>query len=279
MALSLAVHVLFFIIAYPIISVTQTKPNVPVMVRIITDLPKPRKEEPPIKKKTAALSDADRRAQGPKELERSPEPKIPKVRIMAKVVPPTERRIVEPTPERPEPVKQKLEVPKPRKTLLAAATKKPKPQPKLITTRKFYSQGVPQLRKLPLLSGADLERYAKLDPEAQESEVVSLDTRDFRYISYFATIKRQIELVWTYPEEAARAGIYGELLLQFTILRDGHLEEVRLMRSSGSRILDEEAIRAVKAANPYNPFPKRIKKNRLRINAVFSYLPAYSALR
>jgi protein TonB len=109
---------------------------------------------------------------------------------------------------------------------------------------------------------------------------VSLDTRDFRYISYFATIKRQIELVWNYPEEAARAGIYGELMMQFIIRRDGRLEDVRLLRSSGSRILDEEAIRAVKLANPYNPFPKRITKKRLHINAVFSYMPSsFSSLR
>ncbi|MFQ6671669.1 MAG: TonB family protein [Candidatus Tectimicrobiota bacterium] len=279
--LSLLFHSLFFLAVYPTISWEMKKPNVPVMVRIITDLPKPKKEVTPIKTKTAALSDADRRAQGPKKLQRADEPKLPKVRVLAKPSEPIQRLkpVERPVPK---PVKQKLEPPKQKKPLVAKVVEKPRVRPRPTPTPlpQPPSQGIPQLRKLPLLSGADLERYARLDQHAQESEVVSLDTRDFRYISYFATIKRQIELVWNYPEEAARAGIFGELMLRFTLLRDGRLEEVRLLRSSGSRILDEEAIRAVKVANPYNPFPKRITKKRLYINAVFSYLPSsFSALR
>ena len=268
---SLIAHSLFFVAVYPSVSKNVMKPNVPVSVRIITDLPKPKKEETPIKKKTAPLANADRRSKGPKELERSEAPKVPKVRLLAKAPKPTAR--LAPLVERTRP--------KPKKLVMAKIIErpkflpKPKPPPPLPP-----SQGVPRLRKLPLLSGADLERYARLDPGAAESEVVSLDTRDFRYISYFATIKRQIELVWNYPEEAARAGIYGELMMQFIIRRDGRLENVRLLRSSGSRILDEEAIRAVKIANPYNPFPKRITKKRLHINAVFSYMPSsFSSVR
>lgn len=266
---SLLAHTIFFLAFYPSLSSNVMKPNVPVMVRIITDLPKPKKEQIPIKTKTAALSNADRRAKGPKVLERVREPKHPKVRIMAKAIKPT-RPIVPPLEKPlPKPVKQKLEPPKPKEALTARLSERPRILP----------QGVPKLRKLPLLSGADLERYASLDLNAEEAEVVSLDTRDFRYISYFATIKRQIELVWNYPEEAARTGIFGELMLRFTILHDGRLEDVRLLRSSGSRLLDDEAVRAVKMANPYNPFPRRITKRRLQINAVFSYMPSLSALR
>ncbi|MDV2503461.1 MAG: energy transducer TonB [bacterium] len=268
---SLIAHSLFFVAVYPSVSKNVMKPNVPVSVRIITDLPKPKKEETPIKKKTAPLANADRRSKGPKELERSEVPKVPKVRLLAKAPKPTAR--LAPLVERTRP--------KPKKPVVAKIIERPKilPQPKPPPPLP-PSQGVPRLRKLPLLSGADLERYARLDPGAAESEVVSLDTRDFRYISYFATIKRQIELVWNYPEEAARAGIYGELMMQFIIRRDGRLEDVRLLRSSGSRILDEEAIRAVKIANPYNPFPKRITKKRLHINAVFSYMPSsFSSVR
>ena len=276
---SLLAHALFFVAVFPSITLSTKKPNVPVMVRVITDLPKPKKKEPPLKTKRAALSNADRKAKGPKELERKKEPKVPKMRIMAKKPRPTQHRI--PPRERPvrKPVKQKLEPPKPKETMVAKVMERPKVLPRPKPPVLPPSQGVPRLRKLPLLSGADLERYAKLDEDAEDSEVVSLDTRDFRYISYFAHIKRKIELTWSYPEEAARAGIYGELMLRFTLLRNGRLEDVKLVRSSGSRILDEEAIRAVKFANPYNPFPRRITKNRLRINAVFSYLPSFSALR
>ncbi len=276
---SFLVHLVFFFSVFPTISLEYRKPNVPVMVRVITDLPKPKKEEAPIKPKTAALANADRKAKAPKEVERTKEPKMPKVRIEAKTVEPIKRQVEPPERPVPKPEKQKLEPPKQAEVMVAKLEPRPKVLPKPEPQPEPPSQGVPQLRKLPLLDGADLERYAKADEEAQDSEVVSLDTRDFRYISYFAHIKRKIELSWTYPEEAARAGVFGELMLRFTLLRNGTLEEVRLVRSSGSRILDEEAIRAVKFANPYNPFPRRITKGRLQINAVFSYLPSFSALR
>lgn len=276
---SLLFHSLFFVAIFPSIALDFKKPNVPVMVRIITDMPKPKKEETPIKTKTADLSNAERRAKAPKEMERTKEPKIPKVRIEAKAVEPIRRADQRPERPEPKPIKQKLEPPKPKETIVAKVMEQPKVLPRPTPPPLPPPQGVPQLRKLPLLSGADLERYAKADENAEDSEVVSLDTRDFRYISYFAHIKRKIELSWTYPEEAARAGVFGELMLRFTLMRDGRLEEVRLVRSSGSRLLDEEAIRAVRFANPYNPFPRRINKSRLQINAVFSYLPSFSALR
>jgi protein TonB len=271
-------HALFFVGILPSINFEMKKPNVPVMVRVLTDMPKPKKAETPLKNK-AALSNADRRAKAPKEVKRDLEPKVPKKRIEKKVVEPIRRQVRPEEKIAQKPIKQKLEPPKPKKTVVAKVVEQPKFLPRPQPTPPIPPQGVPELRKLPLLSGADLERYAVVDQDAQESEVVSLDTRDFRYISYFAHIKRKIELSWAYPEEAARAGIFGELMVQFTLLRDGSLEGVRLVRSSGSRILDEEAVRAIEFANPYNPFPRRITKNKLQINAVFSYLPSLSALR
>lgn len=278
--ISLMLHSLFFVTLLPTIVKDYKKPNVPVMVRIITDLPKPKKEETPIKKKTAALANAERKAQAPKEVPRVEEPKIPKKKIEAKVVEPVRRTVQRPERVEEKPVKQKLEPkPKPKEIVVAKVVEQPKVLPKPQPRPVEPSKGVPELRTLPMLSPSDLERYAKVEDHAEDSEVVSLDTRDFRYISYFAHIKRKIELSWTYPQEAARAGIYGELMVQFTLQRNGRLQDVHLVRSSGSRILDEEAIRAIKFANPYNPFPRRITKNRLQINAVFSYLPSFSALR
>ncbi len=64
---------------------------------------------------------------------------------------------------------------------------------------------------------------------------------------YFESIKRSIELVWQYPELALRYGVQGTLLVQFTIYNKNVLSQ-RIVRSSGSQILDNEALRAVRAA-------------------------------
>jgi protein TonB len=277
---SFLVHALFLVAVLPSISIEAKKPNVPVMVRVITDMPEPKKEEPPIKTETAALSNADRKAKAPKVVERKPKPKTPKKRIEAKAVEPIKKETQREEKVVQKPVEKKPQPPKPEETLVAKTVEQPKvpPEPKAQPATP-PQQEVPKLEKPPPISkGPDLEPYAQVEAPVEDSEVLNLDTRDFRYISYFAHIKRKIELSWTYPKEADRAGIYGELILRFTLLRNGDLEEVRIIRSSGSRILDEEAIRAVKFANPFNPFPKRITKNRLHVNAVFNYLPLQNGL-
>ena len=100
---------------------------------------------------------------------------------------------------------------------------------------------------------------------------VRLDTREPKYITYFGSIKRSIELVWQYPEQALRYGLQGKLLMEFIVLGNGELEGIRLVRSSGSSLLDEEALRAVKAAAPFRPIPSWIGETRLVISATFEY--------
>jgi protein TonB len=101
---------------------------------------------------------------------------------------------------------------------------------------------------------------------------VNLNTTDPQYVTYFGSIKRSIELVWQYPELALKYGLQGKLLLQFAILNNGELENAVVVRSSGSHVLDEEALRAVKAAAPFKPIPPWIGKNRVEIVASFEYL-------
>jgi TonB family protein len=132
-------------------------------------------------------------------------------------------------------------------------------------------------RGLPLLSATDLRKYTEINPgergEGSDREAVSLNTKEFKFLSYFASIKRKIELVWSYPMEAQEEGIHGYLFLRFTILKDGRLEKVVLLQSSGHKILDDEAIHAIKTAAPFNPIPERLKMDKITIEASFHYLP------
>ena len=100
---------------------------------------------------------------------------------------------------------------------------------------------------------------------------VSLHTSDPKYITYVARIRQSIESVWQYPEIALRHGLQGKLALEFTILGDGQLEGLRLVRSSGSSLLDEEALRAIRAAAPFPAIPPWIKPNPLPISATMEY--------
>lgn len=196
------------------------------------------------------------------------------------------------SPRKPRPVEPPAQAPKnqaplrgqteerqasPRENELSV--KAPESDPRPATQEEvFYAkraEKTPELRS-PVIEPALPTLKELLPPgiwvRAEEGGAISLDTREPRYLSYFSRIKQAIELVWEYPEPALRSRLEGKLVLEFTILENGQLEELRLIRSSGSAILDNEAARAVKAASPFEPIPPSIGKSRLQVIASFEYL-------
>jgi protein TonB len=134
-------------------------------------------------------------------------------------------------------------------------------------------------RALAMLDDLNLEKYAQKKIKAPNEEYlddnkpIPLDTKEAKYVSYFNRIKQQIQLVWIYPIQASEKKISGQLTLKFEISRDGNLLNVNLTNSSGFNILDVAAIKSVKEAAPYYPFPMTIKKKKLSILATFVYNP------
>ena len=63
-----------------------------------------------------------------------------------------------------------------------------------------------------------------------------------------------------YPDEARRRKLYGNLILQVSLKADGTIEEIKVRKSSGHKLLDDAAIRIVRLAAPYAPFPEEIRK-------------------
>ena len=130
---------------------------------------------------------------------------------------------------------------------------------------------------LAMLDELNQEKYAPKNPQVEEKEEldddepISLDTKEAKYVSYFSRIKQQIQRVWVYPSQGAKRALSGELTLKFEISKDGNLLSLRLINSSGSNILDANAVRAVRGAAPYYPFPITITKKKLSILATFVY--------
>ena len=130
---------------------------------------------------------------------------------------------------------------------------------------------------LAMLDGLNQKKYAPQNPQVEEKEEldddepISLDTKEAKYVSYFSRIKQQIQRVWVYPSQGTKNPLSGELTLKFEISKDGNLLGLRLINSSGSNILDANAIKAVRGAAPYYPFPITITKKRLSILATFVY--------
>lgn len=104
-----------------------------------------------------------------------------------------------------------------------------------------------------------------------KEDTVDWNTTEYKYLSYFLKLKRQIDGVWNYPKASKINREQGELLLIFTISSNGKLEDVKLLETSGYPRLDNEALRAIRVAAPYIPFPKAWNLERLNIRAGFIY--------
>ena len=90
----------------------------------------------------------------------------------------------------------------------------------------------------------------------------SLSTAASTDANYLESWRRKVQRIGSlnYPEEARRRKIYGSLRLMVAVLPDGSLKEVELLESSGHPVLDEAAIRIVRLAAPFAPFPDELRK-------------------
>jgi protein TonB len=88
-------------------------------------------------------------------------------------------------------------------------------------------------------------------------------TRGASYALYYAQWKDRVERIGTmnYPAEA-RGHIYGDLTLRVTLKPNGAIynDEVVVVRSSGSPVLDRAARRIVLMGAPYAPFSEELKR-------------------
>lgn len=91
-------------------------------------------------------------------------------------------------------------------------------------------------------------------------------------VSFFRRFHNQVEQVWNYPVEAAEQGIGGTLLLKIIVDRQGELIDVDRVKSSGSDLLDFEAIQAIYRAAPFGPLTKHYPHEQLKIMAHFQYI-------
>lgn len=128
---------------------------------------------------------------------------------------------------------------------------------------------------LPFLSQADIDAFARKGMPAKKpgEESVTLDTDEFKFISYNRWLKIKVESVLRYPELAALSGLQGTLYIQFDIMKDGALGNLELLKTSGYKILDDEALRAIRNAAPFQTLPDEWHMDRYTIRAaVLFYL-------
>lgn len=104
------------------------------------------------------------------------------------------------------------------------------------------------------------QHYAR---RPRKRQLTSASTKSARDALYLDDWRQRIEQIGNlnYPSEARVNRIYGKLMLLVAVKADGSVHEVRVLRSSGHRILDDAAIRIVRLAEPFAPFPDSIAQD------------------
>ncbi|MEW8046021.1 MAG: energy transducer TonB [Candidatus Thiodiazotropha sp.] len=180
----------------------------------------------------------------PPEPEPEPEPEpIQEPEPVVELQP--EPEVVEPPPPKPKPRPAPKPAPKP----------KPMPEPKPRPKPPPVEQPIEPLKQppLPVAPAVDMGLIRRLEEE------------------YKAALRKAIENNKGYPRRAVRLRQEGEVLVGFTIRRDGVIGALRIVESSGSKLLDTAARRAVEKISGRLPFPEEFKRDQWEFTIPIKY--------
>jgi periplasmic protein TonB len=147
----------------------------------------------------------------------------------------------------------------------ASAAKDASQLPQLLEKR-------PDLAMTPNDDGIEL----RLRGEAKHELWIAADTRESDVAVYLDSWRRKIERVGTmnFPDVARRDKASGTPVIEVTIGADGKLLQTIVRRSSGHVEIDEAAMRILKLAAPFDPFPGDLsaKHDQIRIAYEWQFL-------
>ena len=108
---------------------------------------------------------------------------------------------------------------------------------------------------------SELDRRTIIAARDVRRKAINASTQEYKYASYLEAWRKKVERIGNlnYPDEAKRKQLFGNLLLHVAVKADGSVERIRVVRSSGHKVLDDAAVRIVELAAPFSPFPPDIR--------------------
>jgi len=130
----------------------------------------------------------------------------------------------------------------------------------------------PDLAMAPNDDGVEL----RMRGESKNELWIAADTRESDLAVYLDSWRRKIERVGTmnFPAVARRKKLSGTPVIEVTIGANGKLLNASVRRTSGHAEIDEAALRILKLAAPYDPFPNDLsaKHDEIRIAYEWQFL-------
>jgi protein TonB len=76
---------------------------------------------------------------------------------------------------------------------------------------------------------------------------------------HFAYIKKIIEENLSYPPRAQRMGMSGRVVVAFEVLNSGRVQNIRIAKSTGYEMLDENVVETIRKVEPFPKPPVPVK--------------------
>lgn len=114
------------------------------------------------------------------------------------------------------------------------------------------------------------DEQQKLQSRSRTGRVTSLSTLAKADALYLERWRQKIETIGNlnYPIEARNKGIEGSLQMLVTLSADGSVKQLEVLKSSGYSILDDAAVRTVRTASPFEPFPNEMRQRLDRLEII-----------
>ncbi len=97
----------------------------------------------------------------------------------------------------------------------------------------------------------------RLQAKKSRQKFITASTQEYIYAQYMNEWVRKVERVGNanYPEQALLNQLSGQLILTVAIRKNGLIENITVVKSSGNKVLDRAAVKIVRLAEPFASLP------------------------
>lgn len=120
-------------------------------------------------------------------------------------------------------------------------------------------------------TGASI-RAAQQPQASVNAPTILSDTHGYNFSSYLNQLTNSVRAKWySAMPEAARLGQKGRVVVIFTVVQNGAMQNLRIVANSDTQSLDQAATNAVQSASPYSALPADFTDNHIDVQFTFLY--------
>lgn len=128
----------------------------------------------------------------------------------------------------------------------------------------FVVPDIPRGEKEGIGIGRGGEGVGEIDPDLASQEQAKIDKEKILK-EYLLKIQNKIEKNKIYPQYAQDEGTEGKVKVEFIVEKNGRVKNIKVISSSGYKILDNAAMDAVKKSSPFLNISAEIERESLNM--------------